>query len=617
METSYEKYVGVIFDGRYRIEKVIGLGGMAVVFKAVDLQTQRYVAIKLLREEMTQDVESVKRFINESKAVAMLSHPNIVKIFAVSVKEDLKYIVMEYIEGVTLKAYMKHKKVLEQGEILNAAGQILKALDHAHQKGIVHRDIKPQNIMLLKTGQIKVTDFGIAKLPNAETVTMTDKAIGTVYYISPEQASGQQIDARSDLYSLGATMYEMATGELPFDAESPVSVALMQVNEKPHPPRSIKPSISVGLEQIITTAMEKDPEERYQSAAEMLEDVRKLKEIPNATFKNRNKKTEKENFKTVIKKLFTGGSMLPITLGVTIPFILIFIICGIVLLSSIVKSTTTDTESITVPDFEGKLYTEELAEWFERSEEYNVDIKFKYDTEYEDGYIISQTPKAGSKKKIVPGVDKCEITLTVSGAAADKKVPNLKSFDKTSAVLQLKNRGIKYEIVEISDPAFDAGQVIKTDPAAGQSIASDAVLKLYVSTGPDTSGTVKVPDLADSTEKEALALILGEDLMIGNVSYERSDKPAGTVISQSIEKDTEVPAKTKIDLVISGGAKYDPNKGFNTEEETTKAPETTKTETTAPEQDDTTETTAPKETEDTTTDAGETKEAKPEENANV
>ncbi|MBE6612342.1 MAG: serine/threonine protein kinase, partial [Ruminococcaceae bacterium] len=225
---TFEKYVGQVIDKRYRIIRVLGIGGMAVVFEANDLLMRRNVALKMLKDDIAKDTPSVKRFINESKAVAMLSHPNIVNIYDVSVKDDLKYIVMELIEGITLKNYIQKKGVLNYHEIISITEQILLALEHAHSKGIVHRDIKPQNIMMLKNGVIKVADFGIAKLPNAETLTMTDKAIGTVFYISPEQASGKQIDRRSDIYSLGVTMYEMATGKLPFVADSPVTVAIMQ-----------------------------------------------------------------------------------------------------------------------------------------------------------------------------------------------------------------------------------------------------------------------------------------------------------------------------------------------------------------------------------------------------
>ena len=259
MNNQYDKYFGQIFDGRYKIIKRIGEGGMATVYEGFDTRANRIVAIKVLKDEIANDSQSVKRFINESKAVAMMSHPNIVRIYDVSVKDDLKYIVMEHIDGITLKSYMTKKGALSLAETVSYSEQILRALDHAHNKGVTHRDIKPQNILLLKDGHIKVTDFGIAKLPNTETVTMTDKAIGTVFYISPEQASGKTIDQRSDIYSLGAMMYEMMTGTLPFTADSPVSVAMMQVNATPKVPREIKPEIPRGLEQIVLLAMESNP----------------------------------------------------------------------------------------------------------------------------------------------------------------------------------------------------------------------------------------------------------------------------------------------------------------------------------------------------------------------
>ena len=279
--SKYQEYVGRHFDRRYKIEEVIGSGGMAVVFRAHDTLMDRTVAVKMLREEFADDDGAVRRFINESKAVAMLSHQNIVNIFDVSVSENLKYIVMEYIEGITLKSYMSDHGKLTFDEICNFTEQILAALDHAHSRGVIHRDIKPQNIMILDDGSIKVTDFGIAKLPSAQTVTETDKAIGTVYYISPEQASGKKVDARSDIYSLGALLYELATGTLPFDSENTVSIALMQINNAPKKPRDIKRDIPVGLETFILTAMEKNPADRFDSAANMMHHLQKIKKRPN------------------------------------------------------------------------------------------------------------------------------------------------------------------------------------------------------------------------------------------------------------------------------------------------------------------------------------------------
>ena len=343
---KFEKYVGVVFDNRYKIDKIIGIGGMAVVYRAIDLLMKRIVAVKMLRDEIAADEQSVRRFINESKAVAMLSHPNIVNIYDVSVRDNVKYIVMEYVEGITLKNYMTRKGILSVREIISYSEQILHALEHAHAKGIVHRDIKPHNIMLLKNGLIKVMDFGIAKLPNAETVTMTDKAIGTVYYISPEQASGRPIDARSDLYSLGVLMYEMGCAQLPFNADSPVSVALMQVNDSALPPRKVNATLPVGLEQIILRAMEKDPTDRYQSAKDMLKHVLRLKENPHIVFRQV-KKVKKQR-----KPHRASHAMLPIILGVALAFLSVAAVSGVYALNAILGSSTeTKAETITVATF--------------------------------------------------------------------------------------------------------------------------------------------------------------------------------------------------------------------------------------------------------------------------
>ncbi len=274
----YKRYVGTMLDSRYYIDELIGIGGMAVVFGAIDTYVNKNrVAIKMLKMDVASDEIMVKRFKNESKAESMLKHKNIVAIHDVSVKGREKYIVMEYVEGITLKNYLKGRNgPLSFDEVICYCKQILRALCVAHESKIIHRDIKPQNIMVLQNGLIKVMDFGIAKLPNAETVTVTDKAIGTVYYMSPEQASGKKVDFRSDIYSMGAMMYELATGELPFTGDTPLSVVLKQINEDPIPPREINPEIPVGLEQIILCAMSKKPNERFQSAEIMLNFMRQL-----------------------------------------------------------------------------------------------------------------------------------------------------------------------------------------------------------------------------------------------------------------------------------------------------------------------------------------------------
>lgn len=303
---AYKSYVGTTLDGRYYIDQLIGIGGMAVVFGAVDTYiNNNRVAIKMLKVDVATDEIMVKRFKNESKAESMLKHRNIVAIHDVSVKGREKYIVMEYVEGITLKNYLKGRNgPLSFDEIICYSKQILRALCVAHENHIIHRDIKPQNIMVLQNGLIKVMDFGIAKLPNAETVTVTDKAIGTVYYMSPEQARGKTIDSRSDIYSLGAMLYELATGELPFTGDTPLSVILKQINDEPVPPREINPDIPVGLEQIILCAMSKKPSERFQSAELMLNFVRQLQKDKDIKFDVLPCRTWISNFMSHTRRLF-------------------------------------------------------------------------------------------------------------------------------------------------------------------------------------------------------------------------------------------------------------------------------------------------------------------------
>ena len=280
----FKKNIGEVFDGRYKINRTIGVGGMAIVYEATDLMTSKRVALKMLKDSISDNPQALRRFINESKAVAMLNHPNIVKILDVSVKTDHKFIVMEYIDGITLREYMNRKKVLDWREATAFISQILLALDHAHMKGVVHRDIKPQNIMVMEGGVIKVADFGIAKIPNAETVTMVDHAVGTIYYISPEQAKGKKIDNQSDIYSLGVMFYEMVTGRLPFIAENSYGIMLKHISDAPTAPRVLRPNLPLGIEQIILCAMEKDVANRYQSASQMLRHIYRIQRDPTTIF---------------------------------------------------------------------------------------------------------------------------------------------------------------------------------------------------------------------------------------------------------------------------------------------------------------------------------------------
>ena len=279
-----DKNIGKKLDGRYEITELIGVGGMAEVYKGVDVIDNKTVAIKILKKEFAENEEFLRRFRNESKAIAVPSHPNIVKIYDVGFSEKIQYIVMEYIDGITLKEYIEEEKVLTWKDTVHFVIQILRALQHAHDKGIVHRDIKPQNIMMFTDGTIKVMDFGIAKFAREEGKTATDQAIGSVHYISPEQASGNVTDAKSDIYSVGAMMYEMLTGRKPFDSDNPVAIAVMHMHDIPERPRAINPDIPDGLEEIVLRAMEKAPEDRYQTTAEMISDIEAFKADPHITF---------------------------------------------------------------------------------------------------------------------------------------------------------------------------------------------------------------------------------------------------------------------------------------------------------------------------------------------
>ncbi len=553
---NFEKYIGHVFDNRYRIDALVGVGGMAVVYKAVDLLMRRIVAVKILRDNIAADEASVRRFINESKAVAMLSHPNIVNIYDVSVRDNVKYIVMEYIEGITLKNYMTRRGSLNLKELLSYSMQILRALDHAHKKGIVHRDIKPQNIMLLRDGVIKVMDFGIAKLPNAETVTMSDKAIGTVYYISPEQASGEAIDARSDLYSLGVLMYEMSTGRLPFDADSPVSVALMQVNDNAVPPRSINSKIPTGLEQIILRAMEKDPTVRYQSAEQMLECLEKLKENPAIVFKPKIKEKMRGFFGKKILPGKMSRSMFPVVLGVFSAFFIAFCICGVYIFSNVLTgSSIEDYETIDVENFVGATYTQELETWFNTSLYFKLEsVEYKFDENTPPGQIIEQYPSPGEAKKVLAGKQYCNVTLTVSGGEETFKLDDYTAQDYRLVVSMLRSKKIKSVVTKKPSMVYEYGGVLTTVPEPGTVINAGDTVEVIVSSGLG-GADVWMPDLTGKNEAEVLIEMAHNKLIVGKITYEESeDEDAGIILEQSVKEGTGIFYYTVVDFVVSLGS---------------------------------------------------------------
>ncbi len=564
MEEENDKYVGRVIDNRYRIVKRIGSGGMAFVFKAEDTELNKTVAIKMLKKEKQNDPSYMKSFINEARAVAMLNHENIVHIYDVSVKDDVQYIVMEYIEGITLQTYLDKKGgQLEWREVLGITVQILRALEHAHSKGIIHRDIKPRNIMLLKNGLIKVADFGIAKIPGMDTLTATNKAIGTVYYISPEQARGEATDARSDLYSVGIMMYELACGRLPFMAKDPVPIALMQINDTAESPRSLNSDIPEGMEQIIMRVMEKEPMRRYQSAKGMLKHINAVLENPNIKFRppvipdvmdekdklNVHSDAGKEvKTRTVVE----GKSIMPVILGVVSAFLIVVVILVFLAFDKLADAmNSTTSKELVVSNYIGQVYTDILRQQME-DEGYDVTVK---EASADDGtpynQIISQVPEDGKVAKYIPGEKPVYITLYVYKGSNTIKLPDLTLRDHVSLRSEYINV-YEFEIIKEFHKTIPAGYVIKTEPAAGSDVTIGSKIKLYVSDGANVT-TVNMVSLSGMDSAVAHDWLKSNGLVLGYIKFEENAMTKGQVISQSIAAGTPVPHGTSVDLVISLG----------------------------------------------------------------
>lgn len=560
-----DNYVGKRLDGRYEIQEIIGVGGMAVVYKAYDNIDDRIVAIKILKEEFLANEEFRRRFKNESKAIAVLSHPNIVKVYDVSFGDKLQYIVMEYIDGITLKEYIEQQKVINWKEALHFTTQILRALQHAHDKGIVHRDVKPQNIMLLQNGNIKVADFGIARFSRNETRTMTESAIGSVHYISPEQARGEITDEKADIYSVGVVLYEMLTGQLPFQSDNAVSVAIMQLQSDAKRPREINPDIPLGLEQITLKAMQKNPRDRYQSAAEMLLDLDEVKRNPSVKFDysyfvdNEPTKFVSPNSGKISAAVQNAVAQedeatkaeeakkrtIAIVSGVSVALVAVIAIV-LVILSFTGKLGGGD--KITVQNFIGMNYDEEIA-GTDLEKEYQFKVIKEHDLTHDEGEVINQTPPEGSR---ISKDD--QVTLTVATHEDTLTVPDVYNKDANIAKQQISLAQLVPEIQTINDDTVEEGKVIRTSPERGDPVTAGDKVILFVSTG-KSGNEVEVLSVVNLSFEDAKAQLESMGLGIRQVKEVDSDKAKGTVISQSI-KDKEMVSKgTIIDVEVSSGNK--------------------------------------------------------------
>lgn len=566
-----DNYVGKRLDGRYEIQEIVGVGGMSVVYKAYDNVDDRVVAVKILKDEFLTNDDFVRRFKNESKAIALLSHPNIVKVYDVSFGEKLQYIVMEYVDGITLKEYIQKQGAITWNDALFFTTQILKALQHAHDKGIVHRDIKPQNIILLPNGNIKVADFGIARFSRSETRTLTDTAIGSVHYISPEQAKGEFTDEKADIYSVGVVLYEMLAGKVPFEAESAVSVALMQLQNNAKRLTEINPDIPLGLEQICIHAMEKDPNDRYQSATEMLLDVEEVINNPKTVFdyscfvdKSPTKyisdtdkitaETPVINEKPIEKAVDSDEDEVEYydpdhkkkVVSAVLIGIIILVTAAVLLVMAITGSFKTSTN--TLDNFVGFSYDELISS---NKYDYEFVLEQKKTDEVEPGIVVDQSPEAGSK--VISG---SQVKLVVSASMDDINVPNIYNLNDEKAKKALANEGLtNYKFTTISSETVEEGLVVYTEPKAGTVVSSDTQIVVFVSSGPTTKEVVniEVPDVTGLKQEGARAFL--EKMGFKNVNFVTQDdlRPKGVVISQSPAAGSSATADDKIKVVISSG----------------------------------------------------------------
>ena len=574
-----DNYIGKRLDGRYEITELIGQGGMANVYKATDVLDNRIVAVKILKREFSESDEFLRRFRNESKAIAVLSHPNIVKIYDMGFSEKLQYIVMEYIDGITLKEYLKQRNgALTWKEVVHFATQVLSALDHAHSKGIVHRDVKPQNIMLQADGSIKMMDFGIARFSRAQSQTVSDKAIGSVHYISPEQAKGDHTDARTDIYSVGVMMYEMLSGKLPFDGTGAVSIAIMQISEKPKPLAEVAPNIPVGLRQITEKAMEKDPADRYQSAQEMLDAIAAFRRDPSISFEyeyntqdNPDKTINRvvsstaktagkaavstsqarragtmnsgkgKNVKKQKAKAANGFSMLPIFFGMAVAFVIGAAILVYLIFTNSTNSFFSKHADVQLINFVG------MTEDEFRASDYNSSLLAKWVYEYNDapeGTIFQQNPKQGRTVKAGQ-----KVTLKVSLGTQWVTVPDVKTYVSDDAKKTLQDSGLQVVSKYVEDESVAAGTVVYTEPAGGETVEGGSTVNMYIARS-KRDNMVSVTSVTGLQVSEGTADLQRQNLVV-SVVEQPSSEAEGTILNQEPAAGTQVRIRSTVRLYVA------------------------------------------------------------------
>ena len=571
-----DNLIGKKLDGLYEVKELTGSGGMANVYKAVMLGRNgpvpagTVVAVKVLRQEYTHDPELVRRFKNESKAISLLNHPNIVKVYDVSVNDQLQYIVMEYVDGMTLREYLNERGgKLTSRETVHFISQILKALEHAHANGVVHRDIKPQNIMLLDNGQLRMMDFGIARISRAENQLLSGKTMGSVHYISPEQAKGDETDCTSDIYSVGVMMYEMLSGQLPFDAEDAVEVAIRQISDQPKSLHEIAPQVPAALVEITEKAMAKLPQNRYASAREMLDALDTYVQNPSVMFEyqyitedapekvvkrtmNQNKAARQNHpnesaaprGKKAKRKRRT--IFLPVLFGITIAFALACLaLCWLILNDS--SNLMNNKADITLNDYIGMTQEEAQATEQVASGQISVTWEQEYNSNYAAGYIYKQSPVSGRTVREGQGV-----TLTVSLGTQYVTVPDLTNYVQADAEQQLKSLGVSVLVTQAVDTSVASGAVIRTDPAAGTQVESGSTVVVYVSR-PQVATTTKVPSLSGMSVDDARTLLVQNHLGLGSQTDQYSDQPVGTVIGQNPAAGSTAKLNGRVNITVSAG----------------------------------------------------------------